>query len=132
MALTPPSTIESFYKFCAEKKLMGLRCNRCKKVTVPPRSLCSHCGSSDLVWTELSGKGRLVTYTVIHIAPPQFQAFAPYAVGIVEFGEGAQLPGMIRNIRFENLRVGMHLSVDFETTIPAQWPQWPRYFFKQP
>lgn len=132
MALTPPSTIESFYKFCAEKKLMGLRCNRCKKVTVPPRSLCSHCGSSDLVWTELSGKGRLVTYTVIHIAPPQFQAFAPYAVGIVEFSEGAQLPGMIRNIRFENLRVGMDLSVDFETTIPAQWPQWPRYFFKQP
>jgi len=132
MALTPPSTIESFYKFCAEKKLMGLRCNRCKKVTVPPRSLCSHCGSSDLVWAELSGRGRLVTYTVIHIAPPQFQAFAPYAVGIVEFSEGAQLPGMIRNVRFENLRVGMDLSVDFETTIPAQWPQWPRYFFKQP
>jgi len=132
MTLTPPSTIETFYKFCAEKKLMGLRCNRCKKVTVPPRSLCSHCGSSDLACAELSGKGRLVTYTVIHIASPQFQAFAPYAVGIVEFSEGAQLPGMIRNVRFEDLRVGMDLSVGFETTIPAQWPQWPRYFFKQP
>jgi uncharacterized OB-fold protein len=132
MTLAPPPTIESFYKFCADRKLMGLRCNRCKKVTVPPRSLCSHCGHSDLSWTELQGKGRLVTYTVIHLPPTQFQEFAPYAVGIVEFAEGARLPGMIRNLAFENLKIGMELQTDFETTTPQEWPQWPRYFFKQP
>jgi len=124
--------METFYKFCSERKLMGLRCNRCRKITAPPRSLCSHCGNSDLVWTELSGKGRLVTYTVIHIAPVQFQAFAPYAIGIVELGDGVRLPGMIRDVRFENLKVGMELLVDFETTIPSEWPQWPRYFFREP
>jgi uncharacterized OB-fold protein len=132
MALTPPATIESFYKFCAEKKLMGVRCSRCKKVTAPPRSVCFHCGSSELFWTELPGRGRLVTYTVIHLPPAQFQALAPYAIGIVELTDGVRLPGMIRNVKFENLKIGMELRTDFETTIPQEWPQWPRYFFREP
>ncbi len=131
MTPTPPPTIESFYRFCAEKKLMGVRCNRCTKVTVPPRSVCSHCGASDLSWTELQGKGRLVTYTVIHLPPAQFQAIAPYAIGIVEFDEGARLPGMIKDTPFENLKIGMELQTAFETTTPQEWPRWPRYFFKQ-
>lgn len=132
MALTPPPTIDSFYRFCAEKKLMGVRCSRCKRVMVPPRSVCPHCRNSNMAWTELSDKGRLVTYTVIHFPPSQFQALAPYAIGIVELDEGVRLPGMIKNVRFENLRIGMELQTDFETTIPKEWPQWPRYFFREP
>jgi len=131
MVLTPPPTIESFYKLCAEKKLMGLTCNRCKRLTVPPRSTCAHCGNSDLAWTKLPNRGRLVTYTVIHFPPPQFQTYAPYPVGIVELAQGARLPGMIRIDRFDRLRIGMELQADFETTIPKEWPQWPRYFFRE-
>lgn len=79
---------------------------------------------------ELPSIGKLVTYTVIHVSPAQFQAFAPYAIGIVELAEGARLPGMIRNIKFENLRIGMELRTEFETTAPNEWPQWPRYYFR--
>jgi len=132
MPLTPPPTIESFYRFCAEKKLMGVICAKCKKVTVPPRTICSHCGNTDLSWTELPSRGRLVTYTVIHVAPPQFEAFAPYAIGVVEFAEGARLPGMVKNVKFENLKIGMELQTEFETKIPNEWPQWPRYSFREP
>ena len=132
MTLAPPPTIESFYKFCAEKKLMGLRCSRCKKVTVPPRSMCHHCGSSALSWTELPNRGRLVTYTVIHLPPAHFEALAPYAIGIVELAEGVRLPGMVRDVKFEQLKIGMELQTGFDTTIPNEWPHWPRYFFREP
>lgn len=132
MATAPPPTIESFYRFCAERKLMGVTCTRCKKVTVPPRSLCPHCGNSDMNWTELPRRGRLVTYTVIHVPPAQFQELAPYAVGIVEFAEGARLPGMIRNVKPGNLKIGMELQTEFEATVPSEWPKWPRYFFRIP
>ena len=132
MALTPPPTIESFYKFCAEKKLMGVRCAKCKKITVPPRVTCSHCGKKDLSWAELPTRGKLVTYTVIHVAPPQFAALAPYAIGVVEFEAGARLPGMVKNVKFENLKIGMELQTEFETEFPTEWPQWPRYSFRQP
>jgi hypothetical protein len=132
MATLPPPTIENFYRFCAERKLMGVTCARCKKFIVPPRSSCPQCGNTEMKWTELSTKGRLVTYTVIHVAPPQFQGIAPYAVGIVEFAEGARLPGMIRNVKFENLKIGMELQTEFEANVPSEWPQWARYFFRPP
>ena len=130
LPIDPAPTIESFYRFCTERKLMGLKCGRCGKVTVPPRSVCAYCGSANLVWTELSGKGKLISYTVLHFAPAQFQQLAPYAVGIVEFTEGVRLMGMVRNVPFESLKVGMDLQVDFDTAVSKEWPQWPRYFFR--
>jgi uncharacterized OB-fold protein len=130
VAITPAPTIESFYKFCAERKLMGVRCTGCKKVILPPRSLCPQCGGSDMIWTEMPTKGKLVTYTVIHVSPTQFQELSPYAVGIVEFGERVRLPGMIKDVKPGDLKIGMELQTDFETTVPNEWPNWPRYFFR--
>lgn len=125
-----PFTIEQFYKFLAQGKLMAGKCTRCGKIHLPPRPLCDNCFHQEFTWTEISGKGTLVTYTVIHIAPQQFQALAPYAVGIVKL-DGLKLPGMITGATQEQLRVGMELTIDFGTCSTAQqWPQWPRYCFK--
>jgi hypothetical protein len=43
--------------------------------------------------------------------------------------EGPQLPGMIRNVKLEGLRIGMGLQVGFESGVLKEWPRWPRYFF---
>jgi len=123
-------TIENFYKFCAEGKLMALKCNRCGAIICPPRIICPTCFHDRFEWNRLRGRGRLLTYTVIHFPPTQFQALAPYAVGIVKLEEGPHLPGMIRNVKPEELRIGMEVEVDFETALPKEWPRWPRYFFR--
>ena len=122
--------IENFYKFCALRKLMGVKCEKCGELICPPRAICRKCCSNTFEWTEFEGKGKLLTYTIIHFPPSQFQALAPYAVGIVKLEEGPQLPGMIKNVKLEELRIGMDLQVDFETALPKEWPRWPRYFFK--
>lgn len=125
-------TIEEFYKYCAEKKLMAVRCVRCRHIMVPPRTICSNCRSSRVEWTQLGNKGKLTTYTVVHVAPPQFKHMTPYAVGIVEMAEGVKLPSIIRVARLESLKIGMDLEVDFSTNPQeSTWPQWPRYFFKE-
>lgn len=123
-------TIENFYRFCGQRKLMGVKCTRCGAVIWPPRGICPKCFADKFDWIEFRGKGKLMTYTVIHFPPTQFQAMAPYAVGIVKLAEGPQVPGMIRNVKLEDLRIGMDLQVDFESGIPKEWPRWPRYFFK--
>jgi hypothetical protein len=125
-----PFTIESFYRLITERKLMAARCKGCGKLLLPPRQMCTNCYSKDLEWTQLKGEGKLLTYTVIHVSPKQFQDLVPYAVGILKLTEGLQLPGMIRDIKYEKLKVGMKLKVDFDTSLPAEWPQWPRYYFK--
>lgn len=131
MAETPlPFTIESFYSLIAERKLMAAKCKRCGKLLVPPRPMCTDCYSKDLEWTQLKGEGKLLTYTVIHVSPKQFESMIPYAVGIAQLTEGPQLPGMIRDIKPDKIRVGMKLRVDFDTALPSEWPQWSRYYFK--
>jgi uncharacterized OB-fold protein len=131
MSIQPPFTIEQFYKNLAQGKLMAGKCMRCGKIHLPPRPLCDNCFSQEFTWVEVSGKGKLLTYTVIHIAPPQFQALAPYAVGILQLENGLRIPGLISGVTQEQLKVGMELTIDFGTCDTAQsWPQWSRYCFK--
>jgi len=131
MSTQAPFTIEQFYKHLAQGKLMAGKCTKCGKIHLPPRPLCDNCFSQEFTWIEISGKGKLLTYTVIHVAPQQFQAMAPYAVGIVQLENGLKIPGMITAIPHEQLRIGMDLTIDFGACNTAQaWPQWPRYCFK--
>jgi uncharacterized protein len=131
MSSQEPFTIEQFYKFLGQQKLMAGRCLKCGKIHLPPRPICANCLSHDFEWIKISGKGKLLTYTVISIAPQQFQALTPYAVGIVEFEHGVKLPGMIQNLTQEQLKIGMELTLDFGTCSTTQaWPQWQRYCFK--
>jgi len=127
---TAPFTIESFYKFVKEGKIMGAQCNKCGHVALPPRPMCPKCLSKYLTWKENPKQGKLLTYTVIHVSPQQFQQLAPYAVGIVELENGARLPGIIKGVSPEQIKVGMNLTIGFEEAKPEGWPQWPRYHFK--
>jgi len=126
-----PFTIDQFYKYITQGKLMAGKCQRCGKIHLPPRPLCDNCFHQEFTWLEIAGKGKLLTYTVIHVAPQQFQAMAPYAVGIVQLENGLKLPGMITDVTQEQLQIGMDLTIDFTACNAAQpWPQWPRYCFK--
>ena len=132
MSETRPFTIDSFYKFVDEGKLMATKCNKCGTLHLPPKPVCTNCYSTDLKWVPMTGKGKLLTYTVIHVAPKQFEKMTPYPVGIVKLDEGPQLLGMLRNIEQAELKIGMPLTVEFDKTptAEAQWPTWSRYYFK--
>jgi len=125
-----PFTVSSFYKFVSEKRLMAAKCNECGTMLLPPRPMCTKCLSNHLKWIELEGAGKLLSYTVIYIAPEQFQSITPYTVGIVELQNGLRLPGMIRGVDHKEIRVGMDLKIDFDTSTSSRWPAWPRYFFR--
>ena len=124
-------TIQNFYKFCRHGKLMAVKCKKCEKLFVPPRVVCPNCYSSNLHWVQLSGKGKLRTYSVVHIAPKNFQSQAPYTIGIVKLEEGVSLPGRILLDKDEEATIGMDLIVDFEEAVPEGWPRLQRYFFRQ-
>ena len=126
-----PFTIDQFYKFLAENKLMAGKCTHCGKIHLPPRPLCDNCFSREFTWVEIVGKGKLLTYTVIYIAPEQFQDMTPYAVGIIELQNDLKLPGIINTPTPEQLHIGMELCIEFTACSHTQpWPKWPRYCFK--
>ena len=125
-----PLSIEKFYEHIEQKKLMGGKCKKCGTTHLPPRSLCQKCLSKEMEWVELPQKGKLLTYTIIHVAPHQFQKMTPYAVGIIQLDDGLKVPGMIKHVNPEDIKIGMELSVKFNSKkTMTQWPQWSRYYF---
>lgn len=130
MSESAPFTVANFYKSVSEKRLMAAQCCDCGSMFLPPKPMCTKCLSTNLKWIELEGVGKLLSYTVIHVAPEQFQSMTPYAVGIVEFEKGLRIPGMIREVEPEKIKIGMKVKINFDTSSSSQWPAWTRYFFR--
>jgi len=126
-----PFTIEQFYKFLQHQKLMAGKCLKCGKIHLPPRPLCDNCFSQEFEWITISGKGKLLTYTIIHVAPHQFQALTPYSVGIVQLENGLKIPGIIQGLTQKQIKIDMELTLDYGSCSFTQaWPQWTRYCFQ--
>lgn len=127
---TIPFTISSFYAFLKQKQFMGVKCNECKTKILPPKPMCTNCLSTNLKWIKINNVGKLLSYTIIHIAPEQFQSMTPYSVGIVEFEDSFRLPGMICDISPEKITIGMKLLIDTIFIDSSKWPPWGRYCFR--
>ncbi len=94
-------------------RLEAARCKKCGKIFFPPRLICSQCKYREFEKITLSREGKLLTYTIIRVAPSQFVDQAPYAIGIVELKEGARILTQITDCELDKLSVGMKLNLEF-------------------
>jgi uncharacterized OB-fold protein len=74
--------------------LPARRCAECGKLSVTA-AVCRFCGAEGGEPLDLSGRARLLSWTVIRIPPPRYAAEAPYAVGLVELEEGARVTARV-------------------------------------
>ena len=79
-------TVNKFKQALKQGKFLGLKCNKCGEITVPPKKVCSECGSEDMKITELSRDGKIRTGTVIYFPPKGYPK--PTTVVLVELAEG--------------------------------------------
>jgi len=94
-------------------RLEAGKCNKCNCVQFPPRLICPECGHREFQVVKLSRNCKLITYTVIHVAPSQFTDQVPYPVGIVELEDGVRLLAQIADCPLEALKTGMQLRIEF-------------------
>lgn len=111
----------SFNEYLKEHKLMASRCVQCGSLHVPPRAICPQCHGSAMEWVPVSGRGRLVAFTVIYSGPDfmvaqGFDRAHPYISGIVQLDEGMSISARITGLnpgRPEDICIGTVLAVDF-------------------
>ena len=72
-------------------EIAATRCKKCATMYFPPRTDCMKCRSSSVDWVPINGKGRLVTFTEVHFAPPVFQPATPYLLGVAEMDNGLRV-----------------------------------------
>lgn len=112
-----------FWDACAEGRLVLQKCAATGKCWYPPAPTSPYEPGADWEWTEVSGRGRLVSWVVFH--HNYFAGFAdeiPYNVSLVTLDEGAS---MLTNVNAEGgeLAAGAPVSVVFEdrgdVTVPV-------------
>jgi uncharacterized protein len=74
--------------------LPARRCAECGKLSLNAAT-CRFCGAEGGEALHLSGHGRLVSWTVIRVAPARYAAEAPYAIGLLELDEGARITARV-------------------------------------
>lgn len=95
------------YRFEASK------CKKCGKVNFPPRLVCPECHSRQFEMVRIKETGKVETFTVIRVAPSGFTDQAPYAVGIVNVGDGVRILCQIADVEPEELQIGMPVRLEF-------------------
>ena len=64
-------------------------CQHCKTVHYPKRDICPACLSQELTWQDVSGEGKLVSMTELHISTKaKWQDKLPLALGLVKLKAG--------------------------------------------
>lgn len=94
-------------------RLEAARCRDCSQVTAPPRLVCPGCRGDHLERTRLSPRGKVITSTVIHVAPGEFQMEAPYAMAIIETPEGARMMTQVVDCDPGDVKPGMMVDLEF-------------------
>jgi len=94
-------------------RLEAGRCSGCGRVVFPVRKVCPKCQGTEFADAQLSRRGKVITSTVIHVPPSDFQFQAPYAVAIVETPEGARLMAQVVDCDPAKVLPGMEVALEF-------------------
>ncbi|MEB2317362.1 MAG: OB-fold domain-containing protein [Pseudomonadota bacterium] len=101
-----PETGE-FWAAAAQGRFLLRTCTDCGKAHWHPRVVCPLCGSQRLEWKQASGRGTLYAFSPARRADP------PYLLAYVTLEEGPTLMTNIVDARYEDLRIGQAVGVQF-------------------
>ena len=83
------------------------------KTYFPPREIDPETGDTEHEIVKLPYIGKVLTYTVIRVAPSQWGDMSPYAVALVELSDGTKLMGQITDTDVNEVKIGMEVRVEF-------------------
>lgn len=105
-----------FYDGARRHELWVQRCTGCGALRFPARAICSECLATGADWVQVSGRGEVFSFNVMHqVYHPGFAAEVPYAVVSVLLAEGPKLISNLVGVPPDQIRIGMPVRVVFET-----------------
>ena len=117
-----PFNSASYYHLLAEHKVMGCRNRTSGKFYFPPRPMCTTSYTEDMEWEEVSGKGEIIAFTVITVAPTHmieagYSRQNPYCAAIVRLQEGPAISAQILGLDFsmpeQSIKIGTPVKATF-------------------
>ena len=94
-------------------RIIATKCNRCKRVVLPPRIFCEYCFRNMDEWVYLPDTGTVRTFTLVHIHADGERLKEPRIFAWVEIdgvSENIGLFGFLGEIKPEDVKCGMRVK----------------------
>jgi len=111
VSFTAQTKVDRFVDLLDEGKVAGTKCKSCGKKYFPPRADCSNCLSSDMEWFEISGPGKLISFSASMYAPTGFEDDLPYTIALANFDDVKVFGRMSKDLEEEDIEIGMDVAV---------------------
>jgi uncharacterized OB-fold protein len=110
---TAGQAISRFLNGLKEGKIYGVKCNKCRRIMVPPRVFCELCYKPIDEWVELKDMGTVLTFSISYVGPDAEPLPEPVIPAVIEI-DGAS-PGMgilhiLGEVKPEDVYIGMRVK----------------------
>src|SRR5208282_2331809 len=83
-----PALTRPYWEAAARGELAIQRCRSCRRWIHFPEPACPDCGSADLAFEPVSGRGHVETFSIVHRSFVQaFAGRTPYAIAWIALDE---------------------------------------------
>ena len=110
VSFTATTKVNDFIDHLEDGRVTGTRCAGCGTRFFPPRSDCFKCLDSEMAWFDVSGTGKLVTYSRLQYAPVGFEGDLPYCIALLDYGDYKVFGRIADSVAAEDIRVGMAMK----------------------
>ena len=110
VSFTSITKVNDFVDYLEKGKVMGTKCRDCGLHFFPARADCYQCLTSNMEWFEVSGTGKLVTYSKLEYAPVGFGDDLPYAIALLDYGDYKVFGRISPDLTDEDISVGMEMK----------------------
>jgi len=95
-------------------RMESTMCETCGTHFFPPRTFCPKCRRKGVLKPyKPNGRGRIYSYSIVHVPQAGFELETPYVLAIIELEEGARLTAQVCDVNFSELAIGMPVEVTF-------------------
>ena len=110
VSFTSIAKTNDFIDYLEGGKVMGTRCKDCGLTFFPPRADCHQCLSSNIEWFEVTGTGKLVTYSKLQFAPVGFEDDVPYSIALLDYGTFKVFGRIASNVPEDTIKIGRSMK----------------------
>jgi uncharacterized OB-fold protein len=105
---------EKFFQGLKQCKLIGVKCNKCGKIFLPPKIYCLDCFKelTEKDFIEIPNECELHSFTIVNFDLNNKPLREPEIIGFVKFKNVTG--GLIQRLKVKKPRIGMKLKVMFD------------------
>jgi len=109
------ATTLPWWQAAAEHRLVVQRCTACGETRLPPAPVCAVCRSTESDWRELSGRGEVYTFTIVHrpIAADQALPFVIAVIALEDAG-GVRMISNLVGVDPKEIEIGLPVEIVWE------------------